>query len=64
MTAALIYEKAWTERPCLTHAGKKKKRASLQQRGKNPSKGYVTQLITIKMDWESSTTPLTPDTLQ
>lgn len=39
--------KAWAERPCL----EKKKRAGLQQRGKNPSSGYVTQLITIKMDW-------------
>lgn len=34
MTAALIYEKAWTERPCLTHAGKKKKSQSAAKREK------------------------------
>lgn len=29
-----------------------------------PSKGYVTQLITIEIDWKSGATPLIPDTLQ
>lgn len=40
MTAALIYDSASTEWPCLTWTGEKN--ACLQHRGKNPSKSYVT----------------------